>query len=262
MRSPSHPPLRRRRAKTSLLPQLWHECVAARVLLGDAHPLVVVLQRSCNAFEQVLAVGAVELVAWLLIYRSAPLGPSLATAAGLVLVALGLRIMILRQSARDISVQMIAAGSGPLPLAASEREWRRLEDPRHREQLAHALEEIADTAVRRSRCHPSSRPLYDVRVVRMVEPQLREIAELLRDGVEAPRGVAVVERLITSGLSPLYGADVEPLRDEVRQARDLLMLSPTGVAPEPHRHAEDAANRRRGWACRRSRGGFGVQAIR
>jgi hypothetical protein len=48
---------------------------------------------------------------------------------------------------------------------------------------------------------------------------LREIAGLLRADAPPLRGVALVERLTASGASPLHGADVESLREELRRAR-------------------------------------------
>jgi hypothetical protein len=36
------------------------------------------------------------------------------------------------------------------------------------------------------------------------------------------RGVALLDRLITSGTSPLYGSQVGPLRDELGRIRNLL----------------------------------------
>ena len=58
--------------------------------------------------------------------------------------------------------------------------------------------------------------------MRGVAAELREIARLLRSGNAALRGVAHVESLLTSGESPLYGVQVELLRDELGRARFLL----------------------------------------
>ena len=71
---------------------------------------------------------------------------------------------------------------------------------------------------------PTVRPLFDVRVIRSVAPELRPIAALLRDDHPPLQGVAAVERLLTSPFTSLYGAEVEPLRVELRRARYLLSV--------------------------------------
>ena len=66
------------------------------------------------------------------------------------------------------------------------------------------------------------RPLFTARVIRPLAAQLSEIAGLLREGSPEVRGVALVERLLTSGGSPLYGTNIDLLREELRRARYLL----------------------------------------
>jgi hypothetical protein len=63
-------------------------------------------------------------------------------------------------------------------------------------------------------------------VLAAVEPQLRELARSLHADGAGVRGVALLDRLITSGSSPLYGARVEPLRDELGRIRYLLGSGP------------------------------------
>jgi hypothetical protein len=67
--------------------------------------------------------------------------------------------------------------------------------------------------------------LADARVIRATAPELREVAGLLRAGPPA-QGVALVEWLLTSPATPLYGAEVDPLRQELGRARYLLARKP------------------------------------
>lgn len=222
MRSPSHPPFRTHLPKSNLLGGAAGDCSAAEALLGVAHPLVGLLRRSQTTVERMLAVAAVQLVACILLYGGVPSALPLAIAAAVVQIALGLRLAVLRQSRRDLCLELIIGGVSRLPLGAVEREWRRLEDPRHLARLARSLRDVVDLAGRPLARIPSSRPLFDVRVVRLVRPQLLELAGLLATNAPPLPGVALVQRLMTSAVSPLYGADVEPLRQELRRARYLL----------------------------------------
>jgi hypothetical protein len=54
-----------------------------------------------------------------------------------------------------------------------------------------------------------------------VAPDLREVASLLR-GDPAVQGVALVEWLLTSPATPLYGSELEPLRAQLKRARYLM----------------------------------------
>ena len=58
-------------------------------------------------------------------------------------------------------------------------------------------------------------------MIREAAPELRHVADLLRAG-PAVRGVALVEWLLTSAATPLYGSEVEPLRQELWRAVYLL----------------------------------------
>jgi hypothetical protein len=203
-------------------PATARDLAVAEPLLGATHPLVGLLRRSQIAVEQALLIAAVDLVAGVLVYRGAAIGAPLAIAATVALAAACMRVAVLQQSRRDLCVDLIVGGAGRLPLAAVEREWRRLEDPRHRTSLACSLEETVKVAGRPLPGLPSSRPLFTTRVIRPLAAQLSEIAGLLRDGSPEVRGVALVERLLTSGGSPLYGTNIDLLREELLRARYLL----------------------------------------
>jgi hypothetical protein len=203
----------------------------AEGLLGASHPLAVLLHMWETAIEQVLGVAAVQAAGVGLMCGGAPFGLSLALAAAVVQIALGCRLALLVTARRDLCLELIIEGRAGLPLAAVEHEWRRL-DPRRRACLARSIEEVAGLADRRRTRPAQRRPLFVGRVVRQVAPQLRETARLLRADDAAAPGVALVERLVTSGTSPLYGSEVEPLRRELGRARYLLtQLSGRGSAP-------------------------------
>jgi hypothetical protein len=88
--------------------------------------------------------------------------------------------------------------------------------------LATCLENVADIATRKPCRGERQRPIYSRRVLAAAEPQLRGVAARLRaDGAEL-RGVAVLDRLVTSGASPLHGERVGPLRDELARGSYLL----------------------------------------
>jgi hypothetical protein len=55
-----------------------------------------------------------------------------------------------------------------------------------------------------------------------VADEILEVIGLLRRPNASARGVARVERLVERALSPLYGRDVDALREELWRVRDLL----------------------------------------
>ena len=89
-------------------------------------------------------------------------------------------------------------------------------------RLARAVEELARPQP--FGAHPvSARPPLDARVVGPLRPQLHELAQQLPSNDASTRGVALLELLISSPMSALYGADSERLKREVGRVRYLLL---------------------------------------
>jgi hypothetical protein len=194
-------------------------------LLGAGHPLVGVLRQSETAFEQLVSVTAVQAAGLVFLSGDLRFGLSLALAVVVVQVGLGCRLAALRARRRELSLELIVAGRQALPLACVDRQRRRLLDSGTSERLAASIDEILNSASRPFPLHPAVRPIFYVRVIRRVAPELCQVASLLR-GAPCVRGVAAVEWLLSSPASPLYGVDVEPLRQELGRVRYLLRLTP------------------------------------
>jgi hypothetical protein len=195
---------------------------SAEALLGAGHPLVAVLYACGDTVEGITAVAAVQLGALALWWANASYGRALTLGAGVVQVALGLRWASLREQRSELCLELVIAGRERLPLAVVARERQRLDDPRRQAQLATSLEQLAAIAVQRRRPRERQRPIYNPCVLAAVEPQLRDVAARLRDGGVDLRGVALLDRLVTSGSSPLYGEETGPLRNELARGRCLL----------------------------------------
>jgi hypothetical protein len=189
---------------------------AAEVLLGAGHPLVAVLYACGATVEGIVAVAAVQVGALALWWVNASYARALAIGAGVVQVALCLRWASLRVQRRELCLELVIAGREHLPLAVVARERQRLDDPRCQAQLATSLEHLAAMPVQR---RERQRPICSRRVLAAVEPQLRDIAARLRAGGVEPRGVALLDRLVTSGSSPLYGEVIGALRNELARGR-------------------------------------------
>jgi hypothetical protein len=150
-------------------------------------------------------------------------GRSLAVAATIVLGALVARWLALRTQQRDLCLELVIAGEHSHEgFEELERECRRLRDPRFQAKLANTLDRWATAAAHPHAPLERHRPIYNRRVVRAMESQLRDLAVRLRAGGAELRGVAFVHRLLTAGSSPLYGKRVEPLRADLARARHLL----------------------------------------
>jgi hypothetical protein len=198
------------------------DCRSAEALLGAGHPLVAVLYAYGATMERIVAVAAVQLGALALWWVSASHAGALTLGAAVVQLALGLRWASLRMQRRELCLELVIAGRERLPVAAVARERQRLDDPGLQAQLATSLEELADIAVQQHRPWERQRPIYHPRVLAAVEPELRDVAARLRAGGVDLRGVALLDRLVTSGFSPLYGEETGPLRDELGRGRYLL----------------------------------------
>jgi hypothetical protein len=194
----------------------------AEVWMGAGHPLVRVLRRSETAFEQLVSVTAIQAAGVVFLVGDWTAGLSLAIAAAVVQIALGCRLAALRMLRRQLSLELIANGGAGLPLPCIERLCRRLLDGRGLERIASSIDEMVQAATCPRGLTVGPRPLADVRLIRAVAPDLLQVAALLRDGDLSVRGVALVEWLLTSPATPLYGTELEPLRQELVRARYLL----------------------------------------
>ena len=149
-------------------------------------------------------------------------GP-LAGSAASVLLILTVLLAAHKQRERDCAIELVLEGRETVPIAAVQRQRRRLLSEQTRNGLAGNLEDLIRQAARGSRRQMRVTPLpFEPRVVRLVAGELRDVIGLLRaEGVSA-RAVARAERLVERAVSPLYGQDVGALREELRRVRDLL----------------------------------------
>jgi hypothetical protein len=224
MRSHFHPPLPARRRRS--VGQARTDGSVAEACLGARDPLAGVLRRSDTVLEQLVSVTALQAAGLVFLSGDLKFGLSLALAAVVVQLGLGCRLAALRGRRRELCLELIVAGRQALPLACVDRERRRLLHPRTWERLATSIDEMLGIAARPLRVHPAARPIFYVGVIRRVAPELCQVASLLRGDAPCVRGVAAVEWLLTSPASPLYGVDVEPLRQELGRVRYLLRLTP------------------------------------
>jgi hypothetical protein len=200
---------------------LARDRAAAEARLGLTHPLVGVLASMQTSVEQLWAVAAVALTGSAMLLGAARSTLALLIGAGAAEILLLARWVTRRVAVRDVCLDLIIEGLGDSDIRVLERERCRLAAPRHRATLARFITHLLQAATRppaRSRV----RPMFSIRVVRSVEPELRAIVERLLAPAPAARGVALIERLLHDGTSPLYGSEVEPLRRELGRARFLL----------------------------------------
>jgi hypothetical protein len=149
-------------------------------------------------------------------------GP-LAFSAASVLLILTVVLAAHKQSERDCAIELILEGGEGIPIAAVQRQRRRLLAEQTRNGLAGNLEELIRQVASRSRSRPRVTPLpFEPMVVRMVTGELRDVIGLLRGERLAARGVARAELLVERPVSPLYGQDAGALREELCRVRDLL----------------------------------------
>jgi hypothetical protein len=199
------------------------ERAAADAVLGSEHPLVRLLGASQTTIERMLVVAAVQALGAGLLVEHSLIGLAALIAASLVQGALAFRLLILVETRHDLCRELVIHEPPTRGVATVERECRRLSDSRHRARLSSSLERLAETAERPSPRVPGSRPYFSLRVVRPIVPELRELAELIRNETSAVAGVALVERLLTSPASPLYGTDAHTLREQLARARYRLL---------------------------------------
>jgi hypothetical protein len=143
--------------------------------------------------------------------------------AGLVLLTLTVVVLVLQQRVRDEAIHLIAEGREALPIGVVRRQRERLVSPRTTGGLAGALETMLGQALSSPRIMMrGARPLFSVRVIAIVAPDLRAVIRLLQTGPVRARGVALTERLLSHGDSPLYAREARVLREELHRIQSAL----------------------------------------
>ena len=149
-------------------------------------------------------------------------GP-LAFSAAIVLLILTVLLAAHKQRERDCAIELVLEGREGIPIAAVQRQRRRLLADQTRNDLAGNLEDLIRQAASRPRVQMRVTPLpFEPTVVRLVAGELRDVIGLLRAEEVSARGVARAERLVERAVSPLYGQDAGALREELRRVCDLL----------------------------------------
>jgi hypothetical protein len=187
-------------------------------VLGPEHPLIRaidgchIVERQCTIVVAVLCgsgIASVEGRGW---------AEPLAVAAAITLAVLAVVAVSLRQCRRDHVIDVILEGREDVGLAVVQRERARLQSARTRRALARGFAEMVDQAT-----HPQklqmrgARPLYHLAIVVRVASELLELVSGLEREPVSMIGVARAERLVTDGMSPLYGLDAGALRSELRR---------------------------------------------
>lgn len=191
---------------------------SASAVLGSDHPLARATEALDGVVRQWLAVAAVLVGSIIDLAVGRAWAATLAASATVVLLGLAAIAAACRQSQRDCALALILAGRGSVPVAVVQRQRRRLVDSRTRTTLARNLAVMIDQAsTRRGLSACKIRPLFDRAVIRAVADDLRAVIRLLRSEQAPARGVALVEHLLTDGFSPLYGNQVESLREELHR---------------------------------------------
>jgi hypothetical protein len=215
--------------RSSSYVDLPDEAGVAREYLGAGHPLTLLTELRATTLEQALAVSAMLGLGLAALAAGASWATSIVIAAVVVELGLALRAAGLSLEARAHALDLIIQGRGDVPLAPVARHLTRLRDRDHRYALARSVAQTRNTAMR----HPEAvaAPIFKVSVVNEVTDELANVAELLVRPEADVRGVALIERLLSDGTSPLYSDDVDTLRAELRRIHFALVHDTTDAAP-------------------------------
>jgi hypothetical protein len=189
----------------------------ARELLGPNHLLAAGEWLRRDLWRQSLVTAAAVLVGAIGVASSQRWGTPLLVVAGLVQLLLAAGLALHAGLQRERARELIIAGRADLAVRTVQRECGRLRRPDHSRSLAAALDNLVRAAERWPTLLPSSRPVFDPRLVRAAARQLRALATRLRVTAPPLAAIARTERLLTSGASPLYGHDLNELRRELNR---------------------------------------------
>jgi hypothetical protein len=212
-----------RRRLLSPTPGRERTAQSAGIVLGRTHPLTRAIAAGGSVGRQWWTCAAALAGALIARMEGDAWAVGVAVSAGLVLLTLTVVLLALRQRTRDEAVHLIAEGREALPIAVVQRQRQRLLSPRTKQTLARTLETMLRQALRPPRIMTrGARPLFSVRVIAGVAPDLRAVVSVLQTQDASARGVALLERLITHANSPLYGCEAAVLREELRSVRSAL----------------------------------------
>jgi len=129
----------------------------------------------------------------------------------------------LRRGALDRS---LAHGADPTATPELSRRARQLTSRRTRAGLVEGLRNLIEAAEEPRRAHTAAVPLQRRAILGERAFLLDLAADLASDDELSPRGIALVERLLTDGASPVYGSGPEgDLHRALIHARAALHLS-------------------------------------
>ena len=187
--------------------------------LRPDHPLSRAVEAVGYTSRQWTDVGAVLVGSVIARLEGARWSGPLAGSAAAVLAVLSLLLVFRVQDRHDCVIDLILEGNEDAGLPVVQRERDRLLSVRKRSKLADSVAEMVREAQRPPRRFVAP-PLVARRVVAPLADELLEISGLLRAGPMSARGVARLDRLLGHAISPLYGNDIDALRNELRQVRD------------------------------------------
>ena len=152
---------------------------SASAVLGSDHPLARATDALDSVVRQSLAVAAVSVGTIIDLIVGGAWADTLAASGTVVLVGLTAIAAACKQTQRDRALALILEGRENVPVAAVQRQRRRLLDPRTRTTLARNLAVMIDQASTR-RGLPACRicPLFDRTVIRTVADDLRAVIQL------------------------------------------------------------------------------------
>ena len=197
--------------------------VAERTVLRSDHPLLRATEAVHYTGRQWVHVAAVLTGSVIARIEGREWAGPLVDTAAIVLLILTVLVAAHKQRERDCAIELVMEGRETVPIAAVQRQRRRLLADQTRNGLAGDLEDLIRQSARPSRFQLRVMPLpFDPTVLTMAAGELRDVIRLLRTEDVSARGVARAERLVERAMSPLYGQDVVALREELCRVRDLL----------------------------------------
>lgn len=194
--------------------------MAAASLLGATHPVAVVLARCETARVRMLVLAGAHVAGLLLWWSSPTVGAALVAGAAAAELVLGCDLFLPHEERRTACREVIAAGAESFALPSVAREWDRLASTRHQEQLSESIVRLA-TRASVADAMPTTRVPLDANIRREAGGDLAEVGRLLAAHRLSVRAAAIIEQLLCSPGSPLYGTDSDRLRRELARVRYL-----------------------------------------